>query len=104
LIEEKHHQKQNFHDGNLHTSHPHCRNPPDGALYAEAFGSGHPEQDDEPLPKLNLSASEGQLDEPSSPSFVAPFVGASPGFGFPGPSRPLEALDWWPSSSSFGPL
>jgi hypothetical protein len=93
LIEEKHHQKKNFHDGNVHTSRPHCRSLSDEALSAEAFGSSHLEQDDEPLPKLHLSASEGQLDEPSSPSFVAPVDGASPGFGFPGPSRPPEALD-----------
>jgi hypothetical protein len=93
LTKGKHHQKQNFHDGNLHTSLPHCRNPPDGALYVEAFGSGHLEQDDEPLPTLHLSTSEGQLDEPSSPSSVEPVAEAFPSFGFLGPSRPPEALD-----------
>ena len=70
----------------------------------EAFGSGHLEQDDEPLPKLHLSASKGQLDEPSSPSFVAPVDGATPSIGFLDPSRPQEALGWWPTSSGFGPL
>jgi hypothetical protein len=59
LTGEKHHQKQNFHDGNLHTSRPRCRSPSDEALYAEAFGSGHLEQDGELLPKLHLSASIG---------------------------------------------
>jgi hypothetical protein len=76
---------------------------PDEALCAEAFGSDHLEQDDEPLLKLHLFASEGQLDEPSSPSFVAPVDEASPCFGFPGPNRPPEALGWRPSSSGFGP-
>jgi hypothetical protein len=47
LREEKHHQKQNFHDGNLHTSHPHCGSLPDEALCVEAFGFDHLEQDDE---------------------------------------------------------
>jgi hypothetical protein len=93
LTEEKHHQKQNFYDGNLHTSRPHWRNPPDEALCGEAFGSSHLEQDDELLPKLHLSASVGQLDEPSFPSFVEPVDGASPSFGFLDPSRPPEALD-----------
>ena len=93
MTEEKHHQKQNFHDGNLHTSRPHCRSPHDEALCAEAFGSGHLEQDDELLPKLHLSASIGQLDEPSFPSFVEPVDGASPGFGSPDPSCPPKALD-----------
>jgi hypothetical protein len=102
LTEEKHHQKQNVHDGNLHTSRPHCRSPPDEA--AEAFGSDHLEQDDELLPKLHLSISVGQLDEPSFPFFVEPVDGASPSFGFLDPSRPPEALDLWPSSSGFGPL
>jgi hypothetical protein len=92
LIEEKHHQKQNFHDGNLHTSRPHCRSLPDEALCEEAFSSGHLEQDDEPLLKLHLSVSEGQLNEPSSPSFVAHVAEGSPGFGSPDPSRPPEAL------------
>jgi hypothetical protein len=103
LTEEQHHQKQNFHDGNLHTSRPHCRSPPDEAPCVEAFGSGHLEQDDELLPKLHLTASIGQLDEPSFPSSVEPVDGASPSFGFLGPSRPPGALDWWPSSSGFGP-
>jgi hypothetical protein len=93
LIEEKHHRKQNFHDGNLHTSRPHCRSLPEEAICAEAFGSGHLEQDDEPLQKLHLSVSEGQLNEPSSPSFVAPVAKGSPGFGSPDPSRLPEALD-----------
>jgi hypothetical protein len=94
LTEEKHHQKQNFHDGNLHTSRLRCRSPPDEALCAEAFGSGHLEQDDELLPKLHLSASVGQLDEPSFLSFIEPVDGASPSFGLLDPSRPPEALDW----------
>jgi hypothetical protein len=93
LIEEKHHQKQSFHDGNLHTSRPHCRSLPDEALCAEAFGSGHLEQDDEPLPKLHLSVSKDQLSKPSSPSFVAPVAEGFPGFGSPDPSRPPEVLD-----------
>jgi hypothetical protein len=103
LREEKYHQKQNFHDGNLHTSRPCCRSPPDEALYAEAFGSGHLKQDDKLLQRLRLSAFAGQLDEPSFPSSVGPIDGASPNFGFLDPSRPPEALDWWPSSSGFGP-
>jgi hypothetical protein len=94
---------QNFHDGNLHTSRPRCRSPPDEALCAEAFGSGHLEQDDELLQRLHLSAFVGQLDEPSFPSSVGPVDGASPSFGFLDPSRPPEALDYWPSSSGFGP-
>jgi hypothetical protein len=55
------------------------------------------------LMKLHLSASVSQLDGPSFPSFVEPVDGASPSFGFPDPSRPPEALGWWPSSSGFGP-
>jgi hypothetical protein len=93
LREEKHHRKQNFHDGNLHTSRPHCKSLLDEALCAEAFGSDHLEQDDEPLPKLHLSVSKDQLDEPSSPFFTTPAAEGSPGFGYPGPSRPPEALD-----------
>jgi hypothetical protein len=69
----------------------------------EAFGSTHLEQDDELLQRLRLSAFAGQLDEPSFPSSVGPADGASPSFGFLDPSRPPEALDWWPSSSGFGP-
>jgi hypothetical protein len=103
LIEEKSHQKQNFHDGNPHTNRPRCRSPPDEALCAEAFGSSHLEQDDELLQKLRLSAFASQLDEPSFPSSVGPVDGASPSFGFLDPSRPLEASDWWLSSSGFGP-
>ncbi|KAL5668469.1 hypothetical protein ACJX0J_020690, partial [Zea mays] len=45
-----------------------------------AFGSDHLEQDDEPLPTLHLSASEGQLDGPSSPSSVEPVAEAFPDF------------------------
>jgi hypothetical protein len=56
----------------------------------EAFGSDHLEQDDEPLQKLRLSASKGQLDEPSSPSCAAPVAEGSQGFGFPDPSYPPE--------------
>jgi hypothetical protein len=41
LIEEKHHQKQNFHDGNHLTTHHHHRNCPDEALCVEVFGPGH---------------------------------------------------------------
>ena len=59
----------------------------------EAFGSDNLEQDDEPLQKLCLSISEDQLDEPSSPSCVAPIAEGSPGFGSPDPSHPLEVLD-----------
>jgi hypothetical protein len=59
----------------------------------EAFGSGHLEQDDEPLRKLRLSVSEGQLDKPSSPSCVAPVAEGSPGFGSPDPSHLPEVLD-----------
>jgi hypothetical protein len=103
LTEEKYHQKQNFNGGNLHTSRPRCRSPPDETLCAEAFGSGHLEQDDELLQRLRLSAFAGQLDEPSFPSSVGPIDGAFPSFGFLDPSRPPEALDWWPSSSGFGP-
>jgi hypothetical protein len=103
LIEEKSHQKQNFHDGNLHTNRPRCRSPPDEALCTEAFGSGHLEQDDELLQRLRLSAFVDQLDEPSFPFCVGPVDGASPNFGFLGPIRPLEVSDWWPSSSGFGP-
>ena len=68
----------------------------DGAdedLCAEAFGSGHLEQDDELLPKLHLSASVGQLDEPSFPSFVEPVGGAFPSFGFLDSNHPPEASD-----------
>jgi hypothetical protein len=104
LIGEKYHQKKNFHEGNLHTSRPRCRSPLDEALCAGAFGSGHLEQDVKALQRLRLSAFEDQLDEPSSPSSVGPVDGASPNFGFLDPSRPPEALDWWPSSSGFGPL
>jgi hypothetical protein len=103
LTGEKYHQKQNFHDGNLHTSRPRCRNLLDEALCAGAFGSGHLERDVEALQRLHLSTFEDQLDEPSSPSSVGPVDGASPFFGFLGPSRLPEALDWWPSSSGFGP-
>jgi hypothetical protein len=81
LREGKHHRKQNFHNGNLHTIRPHCKSLLDEALSAEAFGSDHLEQDDEPLPKLHLSVSEDQLDKPSSPSFVAPAAEGSLGFG-----------------------
>jgi hypothetical protein len=59
----------------------------------EAFGSDHLEQDDEPLQKLRLSVSEDQLDEPSSPSCVAPVAEESLGFGSPNPGHPLEVLD-----------
>ena len=62
-------------------------------LSAEAFGSGHPEKDDKPLPKLHLSASVGQLDEPSFPSFVEPVDEASPSFGFLDPNHPPEVSD-----------
>jgi hypothetical protein len=103
LTEERYHQKQNFHDGNLHTSRPRCRSPPDEALCAEAFGSAHLEQDDELLQRLRLSAFAGQLDKPSFPSSTGPADGASPSFGFLDPSRPPEALDCWPSSSGFRP-
>jgi hypothetical protein len=58
-----------------------------------AFGFDHLEQDDEPLQKLRLSISEDQLDEPSSPSCVAPVVEGSPGFGFLDPGHPPEVLD-----------
>jgi hypothetical protein len=102
LTGEKYHQKQNFHDGNLHTSCPRCRSPLDEALCAGAFGSGHLEQDVEALQRLCLSTFEDQLDEPSSSS-VGPVDGASLDFGFLDPSRPPKALDWWPSSSGFGP-
>jgi hypothetical protein len=87
-----HQQKKSFHDGNLHTSRPHCGSLPDGALFMEAFGSDHLEQDDEPLQKLRLSASEGRLDEPSSPSCAAPVAEGSPGFGSLDPSHPPEVL------------
>ena len=87
------HQKQNFHDGNLHTSHPRCRNPLDEALCAGAFDSGHLERDVEALQRLHLSAFEDQLDEPSSPSCAAPIAEGSPGFGSPDPSHPPEVLD-----------
>ena len=69
----------------------------------EAFNSAHLEQDDELLQRLRLSAFAGQLDEPSFPSSVGPIDGASPSFGFLDPSRPPEALGWWPSSSGFVP-
>jgi hypothetical protein len=59
----------------------------------EAFGSDHLEQDDEPLQKLRLSVSKGQLDEPSSPSCAAPVAEGSPGFGSPDRSHPPEVLD-----------
>jgi hypothetical protein len=72
LTGEKYHQKQNFRDGNLHTSRLRCRNPLDEALCAGAFGSGHLKQDVEALQRLRLSAFEDQLGEPSSPSFVGP--------------------------------
>jgi hypothetical protein len=87
----------------LQFNRPCCRSSPDEALCAEAFGSAHLEQDDELLQSLRLSAFAGLLDEPSFPSSVGPADGASPSFGFLDPSRPPEALDWWPSSSSFGP-
>jgi hypothetical protein len=103
LTREKHHQKQNFRDGNLHTSHPRCRNPLDEALCAGAFDFGYLEQDVEALQRLHLSAFEDRLDEPSSPSSVEPVDGASPFFVFLGPNRLPEALDCWPSSSGFGP-
>jgi hypothetical protein len=41
LIENKHHQKQNFQDENHHTTHYHRKNCPDEALYVEVFGPGH---------------------------------------------------------------
>jgi hypothetical protein len=41
LLIEKYHQKQNFHDGNYHTNHHHCRNCLDEALFVEVFGPGH---------------------------------------------------------------
>ena len=93
MTEEKYHQKQNFHDGNLHTSRPHCGSLPDEALCVEALGFDHLEQDDGPLRKLRLYVSKDQLDEPSSPFFVAPAAEGSPGFGSLDPSRPPEALD-----------
>jgi hypothetical protein len=93
LTEEKYHQKQNFHDDNLHTSRPRCKSPPDEALCVEAFGSGHLEKDVKLLQRLRLFAFVGQLDEPSSPSSVGPVDGASPSFGFLDPGRPPEALD-----------
>jgi hypothetical protein len=93
LREEKHHQKQSFHDGNLHTSHPHCGSLPDEALCVEAFDFDHLEQDDEPPQKLRLSISEDQLDEPSSPSCVALVDEGSPGFGSPDPGHPPGVLD-----------
>jgi hypothetical protein len=89
LTEERNHQKQNFHDGNLHTNRP-----PDEALCVEAFDSTHLEQDDELLQRLRLSAFASQLDEPSFPSSVGPTDEASPSFGFLDPSRPPGALDW----------
>jgi hypothetical protein len=41
LLEEKHHQKQNYNDGNHHTIHHRCTNCPDEALCVEAFSLGH---------------------------------------------------------------
>jgi hypothetical protein len=41
LIEEKHHQKQNFHGGNHHTKRRHHRNYPSGALCIEVTGPSH---------------------------------------------------------------
>jgi hypothetical protein len=93
LREERHHQKKSFHDGNLHTSRPHCGSLLDEALFVEACGPDHLEQDDEPLQKLCLSASEGRLNEPSSPSYAAPVAKGSPGFGSLDPSHPPEVLD-----------
>jgi hypothetical protein len=55
----------------------------------EAFGSDHLAQDGEPLQKLRLSVSEGQLDEPSSPSCAAPVAEGFPGWTN---SLPLLAL------------
>ena len=53
--------------------------------------------------RLRLSAFAGQLGEPSFPSSVALADEASPYSRFLGPSRPPEALNWWPSSSGFRP-
>ena len=93
MREEKHHQKQSFHNGNLHTSHPHCGSLPDEALCEEAFGFDHLEQDDEPLQKLRLSVSKDQLDEPFSPSCVEPAAEGSPDFEFPDLDHPPEVFD-----------
>jgi hypothetical protein len=41
LLEGKHHQKHNCHDGNHHTIHHRCMNCLNEALCVEAFGLGH---------------------------------------------------------------
>ena len=41
LTEEKHHQKQNFHDENYHIIRHHCRNCLNEALCVEVVGLGH---------------------------------------------------------------
>ena len=45
------------------------------------------------LANYKVGVTEDQLNESSSPSFVAPVAEGSPGFGSPDPSRPPEALD-----------
>jgi hypothetical protein len=73
------------------------------AISDELLGSYSKAISDELLQRLPLSAFAGQLDEPSFPSSVGPVDGSSPSFGFLDPSRPPEALGWWPASSGFGP-
>ena len=78
MIEEKHYQKQNFHDGNLYTIHPRCRNPLGAAICAGAFDFAHLEQDDVLLQWLHQSAFVGQLAEPFFPSYFGLVDEASP--------------------------
>ena len=86
--------KTKFHDGNCHTSRLRCESPPDEGLDAEAFGVAHPEQDDELLQRLHLSASAVQLAWPSSPSCVEPAAEGFPDSESPDLDHPPDVLDW----------
>jgi hypothetical protein len=70
LTEEKHHQKQNFHDVGHHTIHHHQTILLDEAPCARAFVLAHLEQDDVLLQWLRQFASEGRLVGLFSPSFA----------------------------------
>jgi hypothetical protein len=78
LTEEKHHQKQNFHDGNHHTIH--CRQTIllDEAPCIGAFVLAHLKQDGVLLQWLRQSTFAGQLAEPFFPSSFALADEASP--------------------------
>ena len=71
-----------------------CSSDLDKNLDAEAFDVARPEQADELLQRLRLSASVIQLPWPSFPSCVEPAAEGFPDFESPDLDHPPEVLDW----------